>query len=142
SLSERYDHSIDTTYTNKVVNKLVEGIEEAKSELQPAQLGVGWGYSQANINRRARDADGSIFLGMNPDGPIDRRIGILKITKESDNSLLTLIANYPIHGTVMGPGNTLISGDAPGIVSKYLEKELGAPILFINGAAGNIAPIY
>src|SRR5690606_38492773 len=36
----------------------------------------------------------------------------------------------------------LISGDAPGVVADYVEKESGATMLFINGAAGNIAPIY
>ena len=35
---------------------------------------------------------------------------------------------------------TLISGDAPGVVAAYLEKKLGATVLFVNGAAGNTAP--
>lgn len=30
----------------------------------------------------------------------------------------------------------------PGIVSEYVEEKAGVPLLFINGAAGNIAPIY
>ncbi|MGH9629246.1 MAG: neutral/alkaline non-lysosomal ceramidase N-terminal domain-containing protein, partial [Bryobacteraceae bacterium] len=34
------------------------------------------------------------------------------------------------------------SGDGPGIVASYVEEKLGAPMLYINGAAGNIAPIY
>src|SRR5690606_42147571 len=55
---------------------------------------------------------------------------------------MALIANYAIHGTVMGGENLLISGDAPGVVSAYVEQDTGAPLLFINGAAGNIAPIY
>jgi hypothetical protein len=55
---------------------------------------------------------------------------------------MVLIANYPIHGTVLGGENLLISGDAPGIVSSYVEDTLGVPLVFINGAAGNLAPIY
>ena len=35
-----------------------------------------------------------------------------------------------------------ISADVPGIVSEYVEGKIGAPVLFINGAAGNLAPIY
>jgi hypothetical protein len=42
----------------------------------------------------------------------------------------------------LGPDNLQISGDAPGIVSEYVEQMTGAPMLFINGAAGNLAPIY
>jgi len=141
-LGDRYEHRFDTAYTNFVVKELVAGIGEAIKELKPADLGVGWGYSQANINRRARDIDGKAFLGMNPDGPVDRKIGILKITDSQNGEPMALIANYAIHGTVMGGENLLISGDAPGVVSAYVEQETGAPLLFINGAAGNIAPIY
>ena len=141
-LGNRYEHQFDTAYTNMVAGELVDGIGEALSELKPAGLGVGWGYSQANINRRARDVDNKAFLGMNPDGPVDRRIGILKLTDSKSGEAMALIANYAIHGTVMGGENLLISGDAPGVVSEYVEQETGAPLLFINGAAGNIAPIY
>lgn len=140
-LGDRYTHPFDTSYTNFVMKELVDGIGEAITSLEPAQLGVGWGYSQANINRRARDIDNKAFLGMNPDGPVDRRIGLLKITHR-DGATMALIANYAIHGTVMGGESLLISGDAPGVVSAYVEQETGAPLLFINGAAGNIAPIY
>jgi neutral ceramidase len=141
-MGERYKHETDTAYANFVAEELITGIEEGLAALTPAMLGVGWGYSMANINRRARDIDDVAFLGLNPEGPIDRRIGILKIMRKSDGNLLTLIANYPIHGTVMGGGNLQISGDAPGVVANYVEEKLGAPLLFINGAAGNLAPIY
>jgi hypothetical protein len=141
-LGDRYEHQYDTAYTNFVYRRLIDGIREVQTRLVPARLGVGWGYSQANINRRARDIDDKTFLGLNPDGPVDRRIGILKITGRVDDRLIALIANYPIHGTVMGGESTLISGDAPGVVADYVEEKTGAPLVFINGAAGNLAPIY
>ena len=141
-LGNRYEHQFDTAYTHFVIRELLDGIDEARAQLRPAQLGVGWGYSQANINRRARDIEGQTRLGLNPDGPVDRRIGILKITDQASGRLMTLIANYAIHGTVLGGQNLLISGDAPGVVSDFVEEMTGAPLLFINGAAGNIAPIY
>jgi hypothetical protein len=43
---------------------------------------------------------------------------------------------------VLGEKSLVISGDAPGIVSQYVEEKTGAPVLFINGASGNLAPIY
>lgn len=141
-MSERYDHEVDTAYSNYITEKLIEGISIGLAKMVPVRLGVGWGHSQANINRRAKDVDQLASLGMNPDGPVDRRIGLLKIIKQSDENLLAMISNYPIHGTVLGGENLHISGDAPGVVSKYVEEKLGAPLLFINGAAGNIAPIY
>lgn len=140
-LPERYLHPVANEYTTLTEQKLIEGIIEARQKLAPARLGVGWGFSEANINRRAVDIDGKASLGLNPDGPVDHRIGILRIDKE-DGTPLVLIANYPMHGTVLGGANLKISGDAPGIVADYVEKKTGVPLLFINGAAGNLAPIY
>ncbi|MEX2234926.1 MAG: neutral/alkaline non-lysosomal ceramidase N-terminal domain-containing protein [Cyclobacteriaceae bacterium] len=132
---------LDPAYTDLIEQKLIDGIKEAREKLVPAMMGVGWGFSQANINRRAIDVDGKASLGLNPDGPVDRRIGLIRIDK-TDGTPLVLIANYAIHGTVLGPQNTLISGDAPGIAAEYVGEKIGAPVVFINGAAGNLAPIY
>lgn len=140
-MGDRIQHTVDAAYTELIEQKLIDGIAEARSKLTDAKLSVGWGFSQANINRRAIDVNGKASLGMNPDGPVDRRIGLLRIDKP-DGKPLALIANYPIHGTVMSGANLQISGDAPGVVSEYVEEKIGAPVLFVNGAAGNIAPIY
>ena len=72
---------------------------------------------------------------------MDRQIGLIRLDRP-DGSLIGLAANYAMHGTVLSGANTLISGDAPGAVTEYLEQTLGATVLFVNGAAGNAAPIY
>ncbi len=140
-MGDRIKHKVDSAYTAMIEQKIVDGIGEARSRLTDATISVGWGFSQANINRRAIDVNGKASLGMNPDKPVDRRIGLIRVDKK-DGSPLALIANYPMHGTVMSGANLQISGDAPGIVSEYVEQKIGAPVLFINGAAGNLAPVY
>lgn len=144
SVSNRFrypNYNPNPEYSAWVEKKLIDGVKQAREQLEPARLGVNWGMAMANINRRARDVEGPAFMGMNPDGPVDRRIGLIRLEK-GDGKLLALIANYAMHGTVLGIGNLEISGDAPGVVEDYVEKKLGAPMLFINGAAGNVAPIY
>jgi neutral ceramidase len=140
-LKGRSDHEWDRQYTEQISAALVKAVQEARDKLEPARLRTGLGMSLANINRRARDVDGKISLGLNPDGPVDRQIGLIRVDRP-DGSLIGLAANYAIHGTVLSGSNTAISGDAPGTVTEYLEKTLGAPVLFVNGAAGNAAPIY
>jgi hypothetical protein len=139
-LGERYEHPVDTAYLNFIEQSLISGIEEARKKLEPARFGVGWGFSQANINGRAIDVDGKATIGLNPDGPTDRRIGLIRLEKQ-DGTPLALISNYAIHGTVLGP-QPEISGDVAGVVSDYVEEKTGMPLLFINGAAGDLAPIY
>jgi neutral ceramidase len=140
-MGERYKHDVDTAYTSFVEQQLINGIIEARQKLVAAKFGIGWGFSQANINRRAIGIDGKASLGMNPDGPVDRRIGLMRLDK-TDGTPLALIANYPIHGTVMSGDNLEISADVPGEISEYVEEKTGVPLLFINGAAGNLAPVY
>src|SRR6185437_10993879 len=105
-----------------VKDALVAAVKDAAGKLQPARIGFGQGVSMANINRRAKDVDGQVSLGLNPDGPADRQIGLIRLERP-DGAPIATIANYPIHGTVMSGQNLLISGDAPGTVSAYLEQK-------------------
>jgi neutral ceramidase len=140
-LKGRSEHPWDRDYLQFLKSMLIAGIKEARAKLAPARISTGIGMARANINRRARDLDGAISLGLNPDGPVDRQIGLIRLERP-DGSLIGLIANYAMHGTVLGGRFVEISGDGPGIVASYVEEKLGAPMLYINGAAGNIAPIY
>lgn len=140
-LKERFKHTIDSAYTRFVEETLIKAVGETIQRLEPAAISVGWGFAQANINRRAISPDGKASLGMNPYGAVDRRIGLIRLERPG-GSTIALLANYPVHGTVFGPDNLDISGDVAGIISTYVEEKIGIPLLFINGAAGNLAPLY
>ena len=140
-LKGRSEHAWNRDYLQLVKSALIDGIKDARSRLAPARVAIGTGMARANINRRARDLDGTISLGYNPDGPVDRQIGLVRLER-TDGSVIAMIANYAIHGTALGGQFMEVSGDAPGVVSSYIEEKLGGITLFVNGAAGNIAPIY
>jgi hypothetical protein len=140
-LKGRSEHAWNRDYLEFVKSTLISGIKDARAKLEPARVASGSGLAKANINRRARDVDGTISLGLNPDGPADRQVGLVRLERPN-GSLIALIANYAMHGTVLGGRFMEISGDGPGIVASYVEEKLGAPMLYINGAAGNMAPIY
>ena len=141
TLLGRSDHEWNRDYAALVENAAIEGAKQAKAKLEPARLTVGTAIAFANINRRAKDVDGKVSLGLNPDGPTDRQVGLLRLDR-ADGTPIAVIANYAMHGTVMSGANLEISGDGPGIVSAYVEQKIGAPMLYVNGAAGNMAPIY
>jgi neutral ceramidase len=140
-LKGRSDHEWSREYLAQVKSALRQGIAEARSKLGPARVATGVGRANANINRRAKDLDGTVSLGYNPDGPVDRQIGLLRLERP-DGTPIALIANYAMHGTALGGQSMEISGDAPGAAAAYVEQKLNTPVLYINGAAGNIAPIY
>jgi hypothetical protein len=141
TLLGRSDHEWNRDYAQRVTSALIEGIKDAKSKLEPATIGFGTGISMANINRRAKDVNGRVFLGLNPDGPTDRQINLIRLQR-ANGTPIAVIANYAMHGTAMSGANLAVSGDAPGTVSAYVEQKIGAPVLYVNGAAGNMAPIY
>ena len=141
ALLGRSDHEWDREYTRFAISALLEAVNRAREKLEPARVVFGTGTSMANINRRAKDVDGRVSIGLNPDGPVDRQFNLIRLTRP-DGSVIALVVNYAMHGTVMNGQNLKVSGDAPGVVAAYLEEQLGAPVLYINGAAGNIAPIY
>jgi len=141
TLGDRFSIKHDTAYWASVADKLIAGIKEAQSLLEPARLGIAAGTAAANVNRRQRRADGRTVLGVNPEGPVDRQLGVFRIERP-DGTLIGLIANYAVHGTSLGGKNQLISGDVPGYAAHYVERSTGVPMLFINGAEGNAAPLH
>jgi len=141
ALLGRSEHEWDREYTQLVTEALIDAVRTAHEKLEPARLSFATTTANANINRRARDVDGKISLGLNPDGPTDRQVNLIRVQRP-DGTPIALVVNYAMHGTVMSGQNLKISGDAPGAVAAYLEDQLGGTVLYINGAAGNIAPIY
>ena len=65
---------------------------------------------------------------------------VIKIT--SPNGTLANIVHYGAHPTVLGSSSRLISHDWPGIMIDPVEKFTKAPTLFINGALGDVAPLF
>src|SRR6478672_577144 len=86
ALLGRSDHDWDRDYTVFATNALVDAIKVAHEKLEPARLAFATTTANANINRRARDADGKISLGLNPDGPVDRQVNLMRVTRADGTS--------------------------------------------------------
>lgn len=140
TLGDRFSIDHDTAYWDRVTRALIDGVKEARAKLEPARLGIAVGEAKANVNRREW-RDGKVVLGVNPDGPVDRQLAVIRLERP-DGSLIGLIANYAIHGTALSGGNTKISGDVTGFAALYVEAKVGVPMLFVNGAEGNVAPLH
>ena len=97
---------------------LIDAVRTARDKLEPARIAFGSGISMANINRRARDVDGKISLGLNP---IYRRSHIQLFASLARGSPWRLVTNYGMHGN-RDERQTKISGDAPGTVTATLKR--------------------
>ncbi|MCK5208273.1 MAG: neutral/alkaline non-lysosomal ceramidase N-terminal domain-containing protein, partial [Cyclobacteriaceae bacterium] len=91
-------------YVVELQQNIVNAVVQANEKLQPAMIGMGKGTCNMNINRRAKFADGSIWLGRNPDGPCDHDVSVVRIDDLNRNPI-ALFVNWPCHGTVSGQDN-------------------------------------
>src|SRR5580704_18028533 len=58
----RSDHEYDREYAAFIKSSLIDAVKQARATLEPARIGFGLGVSMANINRRAKDVDGTVSL--------------------------------------------------------------------------------
>ena len=117
-----------------------EAAVEAISKLQPIQVRAGFGECAINSNRRAITPEGERFLGINPDGPCDRQVLIVRLDQRNGQPLATLV-NYACHPTIMGPPNRLITPDYPGATKRVVEQAVGGHCFFFQGSAGDQGPL-
>ncbi len=108
-----------TQYTAELEQKLVQVIEEAVRNLQPAQLSRGAGTAGFAINRRQYNLNG-ISIGHNPIGPVDHDVPVMKVTDE-DGKLKAVLFGYACHNTTLSFYQ--FCGDYAGYAQEYVEKE-------------------
>lgn len=128
----------DRDYVSAVLPRIVEAVVQAHANLQPAVVGIGTTSSEVGVNRRQIRPDHTVALGVNPWGPYDPTMTVLRFAVAS-GPLATLV-HYGAHPTVFGGKNRAVSRDWPGIMIDRLEELTGAPAFFINGAVGDVAP--
>src|SRR5215207_3714058 len=111
----------------------------ARNRLRPARVAAGSGESRVAVNRREIAPNGRPVTGVNPEGPIDPQVFVLRIDGR-DGAPLATVVGYTMHPTTLGPSNRLVSPDWPGHLKRTVESITGATCLFAQGAAGNIGP--
>jgi neutral ceramidase len=111
----------------------------AHTDIRPARVAIGSGQSRVAVNRREISPDGRPATGVNPEGPIDPEVFVLRID-DREGGPLAAVVGYTMHPTTLGPTNRLVSPDWPGHLKRTVERITGATCLFAQGATGNIGP--
>jgi len=128
-------------YGQKLTEDLVGVIGAALGDLRPAQLWYGQGRAAFAVNRRELTLKG-MRIGVNPAGPTDPDVPVLKVTAP-DGSLRAVLFGYACHNTTLTGEFYKISGDYAGFAQDEVEKaHPGATALFMQlcGADQNPNP--
>jgi hypothetical protein len=128
-------------YAKTLEDKLVNVVGAALGDLAPAKLSTGHGKASFAINRRQQTPKG-VIIGLNPNGPTDPDVPVLKI-ETSDGKLKAVLFGYSCHNTTLTGEHYVFSGDYAGFAQIDVEKaHPGATAMFMQlcGADQNPNP--
>ena len=127
-------------YLAKLTQTVIDLVGQALAALQPATLSYVAGRCNLAGFRDTWDAASHQFVcGLNPDGPADDTVVVTRVMTDDGEPLATVV-NYACHPTTLAWENRLISPDYPGALRESVERETGAPCVFLLGACGDLGP--
>jgi hypothetical protein len=142
-LTATHTHSVPGQQAGPYTAKIVESVRLAKQRLAPARVGYGTGVSYINVNRNIIDPKTRRWWeGPNYEGPSDKTVAVIKF-ENLNGEPIAVYYNYAMHAVAAGQLD-MVSGDAPGTTSKYIEDSFDDKVvaLWSSGAAGDQNPIY
>ncbi|PZR11169.1 MAG: hypothetical protein DI536_18715 [Archangium gephyra] len=132
---DHYDAEVEDRMTQAIVAATVE----AFANLKRVSVGVA-SVDGSDFNNDRRCENDPVY-GANFR---DTAFTVLRLDEVDDSGApvkpLTAMLHYPMHGTVLGSENTLVSTEITGAVELYSGDLLGVPVMFVQGAAGDVSP--
>jgi len=133
-------HTHSGPITDSLIPDLDAWMKVLSRKIKGAVIAANRNLKEAKIGFNRGSVEGIVINRRKPGGPVDAEVGIIRIDDLAGNPMAVLI-NYACHAVVLGPDNLLISADYPGFVMNFVERNLGVPALFVNGACGDINPL-
>lgn len=126
-------------YTHKLQDQIVDAAERALARLEPADLSWGTGVAFFVMNRREHTENG-VILGVNPRGPADRSVPVLRVSAP-DGKLRAILFGAACHNTTLTGQHYQISGDYAGFAQRHVQENLpGVQAMFMLGCGGDANP--
>ena len=74
-----------------------------------------------------------------PDKPVEPELLVLRV-EDAGGKAIAHAVNFAAHPTLIDSHSRKFSADYPGVLAALVEKDTGAPCLFLQGAAGDLSP--
>jgi hypothetical protein len=130
-----------TEYVEFAKGRIVEVVGKAIDDLKPAALSLGWGNVGFAANRRVLKDGKWTGFGVNPNGPTDHAVNVLKIVSPNDGKLRGVVFNYACHATTLGGDYYRINGDWPAFAAEQIEADnAGTTALSVIGCGADANP--
>jgi hypothetical protein len=145
------DFEKEKSWAKDVVEKFTAAVSRASADMRKVTVGYGEDTIGFGINRR-KVIDGRAVVRLNPDGPNDRRVKVLRFDDGRSLCPMAVVMHAVCHpcfftwGDNASPpypeGFPKLSADFPGEAQSFVEKvyDSNARALFLQGCAGDIRP--
>ena len=126
-------------YLDDLARRAAQVAVEAVAQTRPATIVYGRGRCSLAAHRDFYDeCDRRFVCGFNPDGPADDSVLAARVANE--RGTIGTLVNYACHPTTLAWENTRISPDYVGAMREVVERQTGAPCVFLQGASGDLGP--
>lgn len=144
-------YSENSKWGAELINKLGAAAKEAAGNMRAATMGYGEDRIGFGINRR-KVIDGRAIVRLNPDGPNDPRVKVLRFDDGKSLTPMAVVMHAVCHpcfftwgdkGSAPYPkGYPKMSADFPGEAQSFVEMVYGqkTSVMFLQGCAGDIRP--
>lgn len=127
-------------YTDHLTDQIVQVAQQALAARSPAVLSWTQGSVGFAVNRRPIKEGRVTGLGVNPDGPVDHSLPLLRIA-DPQGKLIAVLLNYACHNTTLGGKDSRIHGDWAGCAQQFIEAEHpGVTALICIGCGADANP--
>lgn len=128
-------------YTDFVRDRVIDAVGQALQDLSPGRLFTAEGAAHFAVNRRVIENGKWTGFGVNPAGPVDHALPVLKITDATGETIRGLVFNYACHCTTFGGDYNRVNGDWAGYAATSLEAaHAGAVALCTIGCGADANP--
>jgi neutral ceramidase len=135
----RRNRELVAPYVESVFEAIGQSAADASASMHPARVGAATGSSPLAVNRRMTMPDGRAAVGLDPRGISDPTLTVVRLDGGDDRPVATIV-HYACHPIILGPDNTFVTPEYPGIVKRVVEAAVGGHCLFVQGACGDIGP--
>jgi hypothetical protein len=110
-----------------IAERVAAAVREARARARPARVGAGRTTIEGLGSNRRR-----------LDGPFNPTATVASI-QTADGQPIVALMHYACHPTVLDASNRLYSAEYPGAARRLVEARTGMPVVFLQGAAGDVS---
>lgn len=125
-------------YIDEVMPSIVRSVELACEDLVEIEAGFATTESLAGVSRRGIQENGKVNFTGSPGDPFDPTMTAVHF-RDKAGVCKGIVVHYGAHGTAMGI-NRIVSRDWCGVMKDRIEPQFKAPVVFLNGAIGDVGP--